>query len=60
MKRKNEELYDENYRLQKEKEEMKDRMRELTELLREWEFKYESKINEIEAKHALERQDLLK
>ena len=47
MKRKNEELYDENYRLQKEKEEMKDRMRELTELLREWEFKYESKINEI-------------
>jgi hypothetical protein len=39
---------------------MKDRMRELSEMLREWEFKYESKVNELEARHAHEREELLK
>lgn len=55
IKRKYDELQQENYRLCKDKEEMKDRLREVTEMLREWEYKYESKINELEARHSYER-----
>ena len=39
---------------------MKDRIRELSELLREWEFKYESKINELQARQSYEREELLR
>ena len=40
IKRKYDELQQENYRMCKDKEEMKDRLREVTEMLREWEYKY--------------------
>lgn len=30
---------------------LKERVRELTELLREWDYKYETKVNEIQSFH---------
>ena len=38
---------------------LKERVRELTELLREWEYKYEGKVHEMEAGFEEERNFIL-
>ena len=50
----------ENYETQKVHDEYKDRIRELTQLLKEWEFKYEQKIREMEVFHNSERNEIIK
>ena len=44
MRHRQEEIMKENYLMQRERDEFKERIRELTQLLKEWEFKYEQKI----------------
>jgi hypothetical protein len=39
---------------------LKERIRELTELLREWEYKHETKIKELETIHAAERENIIR
>lgn len=46
MRKKYETLYEENHNLQSENSNLKQRVSELLDLCREWEFKFEKKIDE--------------
>lgn len=60
MRRRGEQAMRQNYELGREKEELKDRVAELTRLLHEWQYKYENRIKELEGFHNAEKMQIIK